>query len=117
MSDSDLNINCWILGNSSDEVFSVKISRGENVDALKVAINLREGNTLPAKSLILYKVSIPYSPQLAEDAAALGPNRLKLKPLDVLSEVFANELDRKHVHVIVEIPFGTWVYIVLSSLR
>jgi Crinkler effector protein N-terminal domain len=120
MSDSHLSINCWILGHGYEEVFSVEISEDKNVDALRQAIKTESQNTLSAidaVSLILYKVSIPYSPQLAEHAAALGVNKLRLMPLDKLSKVFENGLVDAHVHVIVEIPSGAWVYVVLSSLR
>jgi ferredoxin-fold anticodon binding domain-containing protein len=72
---------------------------------------------IDADSLILHKVSILYTPQLAEHAAALELNELQLGTLDDLSEVSANGLLHKHVHVVVEIPNGAWVYVVLSSLR
>ena len=122
MSDSDpnLKINCWTLGDRCEHVFSVQISRNKNVDALKGAIKAKKHPSLKdidANTLILYKVSILYSPELAEHATALELNELKLHPLDILSEVFADGLLRKHVHVVVEIPSGAWVYIVLSSLR
>ena len=65
---------------------------------------------IDADDLILYKVSISFSPQLAEHAAALGLN--ELLPLDELSGVFANGLLDAHVHVVVEIPSGAWVYVV-----
>ena len=122
MSDSDpnLNINCWILGDKYENVLPVQISRNENVAALKRAIKaechslLKDIDTF---TLILYKVSIQYTPQLAGHATALELNELKINALDELSEVFANGLLRKHVHVVVEIPSGAWVYVVLSSLR
>jgi len=119
MSDFDLAINCWILGHEYDP-FQVKISRNENVIALKLAIKTTNQNTLKnidAQSLVLYKISIPYAPQFAEQAAALELNELRLSPLGKLSEVFADELHDTHVHVVVVIPSRVWVYVVLSSLR
>ena len=122
MSDSgpNLKFNCWILGDENDNIFQVVISRDESVPALKDAIKAKKHNLLKdidADSLILYKVSIVHSPELAEHVTALELNELKLRPLDELSEVFADGLLRKHVHVVVEIPSGARVYIVLSSLR
>lgn len=68
---------------------------------------------IDADDLILYKVSISFSPQLAEHAAALGLN--ELLPLDELSGVFANGLLDAHVHVVVEMVRGYTSY--LSSLH
>jgi disulfide oxidoreductase YuzD len=122
MSDSDLAINCWILGDEYECVSSVKVPRNKDVYDLKKAIKAKMKNRLKdtdAGALDLYNVSIPYSPQLAEHAAALDMDKLKLDPLDTLSEVFANGLVPKHVNVVVEVPqaSGAWVYVVVSSLR
>src|SRR5258708_2836454 len=66
LSDSDLAINCWILGHKYDPL-QVKISRNENVIALKLAIKTTYQNILKnidAQSLVLYKVSILYTSNL-----------------------------------------------------
>ena len=122
MSDSDpnLKINCWTLGDRCEHVFSVQISRNKNVDALKDAIKAKKHNLLKdidASDLILYKVSILCSPELAEHATALKLNELMLNPVHRLSKVFADRLLRDHVHVAVELSSGAWVYVVLSLLR
>ena len=70
-----------------------------------------------AESLVLYKASIPYTPQLAEHAAAVELNGLRLDPFGKLSEVFTDELHDTHVHVVVGICSRAWVYVILSSLR
>jgi crinkler effector protein len=120
MSDSDITIICWFLGDLYEHVFGVEISRNETVATLKDAIKAENQNTLndiDADCLILYKVSIPCTSQLAEHATALELDKLELNSLDELSEIFANGLLPKHVHVVIEIPSGAWVYVVLSSLR
>jgi Crinkler effector protein N-terminal domain len=123
MSGSDLTINYWILGDEYERTYSVEIPSNKNVNALKEAIKAKGLITLKdteAPALILCNVSIPYSSQLAEHAAALDLDKLKLNPLDKLSKVFANGLlDDTHVHVVVKIPqaSGAWVYVGLSSLR
>ena len=74
MSDSDLTILCWILGDQYEHIFGVEISRNKIVHALKYAIKAENPNTLKgidARSLTLYSVAIP-STQLAEHAAALS---------------------------------------------
>ena len=97
-------------------VFLVEISRDKFVYNLKEAIKVEASlKDIDAKSLILYQVSIECTPQIAEHVAALELNE-QLPPWERLSVVFANELLDKHVHVVVEIPSGAWVYVSLSSL-
>jgi Crinkler effector protein N-terminal domain len=102
----NLTTNYWILGDEYKHVFSVEISRNKSVYALKKATKANNPNTLKdtdACTLILYDVSIPYSPQLTELAAALELDELKLNALDTLSEAFANGLVPKYVNVVVEV--------------
>ena len=106
MPDSNLAINCWVLGDDYKQVFMVKISRDDNVDRLREAIKTKCQFSHPSNSFILYKVSILYTSQLAEDAAALDLNDLELNPLHKLSQVFANSLPDANIHVIVRIPSG-----------
>jgi hypothetical protein len=113
-----LTINCWIVGDNYMAAFPVEISRNKLIAHLKEAIKVERPallNDIDAPDLILYKVSINFTPQLAEHVAALELNE-QLLPFDELSEVFANGLPRKHVHVVVETPSGAWVYVGLSSL-
>ena len=121
MSDSDIiTINCWIRGDEYMRVFDVEISRSKSVHALRVAIKAQMPNTLKDIEpflLILYKISIPCTPQLPERVTALELDRLKLNPLLKLSKVFEDGLLDEHVHVVVEIPSGAWVYVVLSPLH
>jgi Crinkler effector protein N-terminal domain len=119
-SDPNLTIYCWVLDDDYDNVFKVEISRNKNVIDLKESIKAEIYNLLKdidAATLILYKVSIQHTPQLAEHVSALELADLRLHSFDDLSEVFANGLPRKHVHLVVEIPSGAWLYVVLSSLR
>ena len=56
-----LNLNCWVLGDDPERVFSVKIAKSETVDALKDAIKEKKQNAfvnLDADSLDLWKVSM-----------------------------------------------------------
>jgi hypothetical protein len=98
------------------------MSKDETVTALKDAIKARRSNLkdMAADYLILYKVSIPISSfisQLAEQATLELEEPKALFGGDELSEVFANGLLRKHVHVVVQIPSGAWVCVGLPSLR
>jgi len=56
-----LNLNCWVLGDDPQRVFSVKIAKSETVDALKKAImedpsNEGDFDGIGAKYLDLWKV-------------------------------------------------------------
>ena len=110
MSDTDiLTINCWIQGDRYSCAFQVKIPRNESVDALRVAIKATNPKMkdINAHSLILYKVSIPFSPELAQDVARLGLDGLGLdNPFSKLSVAFDNELLDGYVHVVVQLPLG-----------
>jgi hypothetical protein len=105
--DPNLALHCWILGDPHREAFEVRIPRNENVHGLKCAIKTQsnELTNLPAKSLILYEVSIPYGPGLADDVNALQPNERELDhPFRILSAIFPNDLPADHVHVVVKTP-------------
>ena len=68
MSDSDpLSINCWILGDHYEHVFTVEISRNKNVNRLKDAIKVENHpslNDIDADTLILYKSPSNIPPNL-----------------------------------------------------
>jgi hypothetical protein len=58
-----LNLNCWVLGDDPQRVFSVKVAKSETVGALKEAIkespsSKGDFNDIDAKYLDLWKVSI-----------------------------------------------------------
>jgi hypothetical protein len=119
MQDDDLTIMFFILGDGYDQIEEVTISRNKSVPALKHAVKATYENRLKnvdAAYLVLYKASIPISPRLPELATELAANEPRLDPSGILSEVFADELPRAHVHLVVEIPSRAWVYVVLSSL-
>jgi hypothetical protein len=55
-----LCLNCWVLGDDPQRVFSVKIAKSETIDALKKAVKEEKKNAffnLDADSLDLWKVS------------------------------------------------------------
>ena len=56
-----LNLNCWVLGDDPQRIFSLKIAKSETVDALKKAImddpsNEGDFDGIGAKYLDLWKV-------------------------------------------------------------
>jgi hypothetical protein len=57
-----LELNCWVLGDDPDHVFTVKITGTENVSALKEEIKNKKRpvfDHIPADSLKLWKVGDP----------------------------------------------------------
>lgn len=59
MSDSDkIKLWCWVLGDTSDRVFSVLIERSASIEDLKEAIQRRKSSfkDIIADSLDVYKV-------------------------------------------------------------
>ena len=104
-----IELNCWVLGDGSSDVFPVEIAENKTVGTLKDKImekNPDLGNC-PARHLTLWKVSVPCTRQLAEKVAELKLNgREPLSAVEVVSEVFNEELVRKNVHIVVRAPTG-----------
>jgi Crinkler effector protein N-terminal domain len=105
---SDLQLNCWVFGDETQNVFPVKVPKTETVGHLKKAI--KEENPdfgeIAARSLVLWKVSILANRSLKEEVTKLDlDNTEPLAPLNGLLEVFSiHELNRKRVHVVVRSP-------------
>lgn len=101
-----LTLNCWVRGSDVENVFEVKISRADNVTALKEAIKNKIPVTfrdVDAVFLPLYKprdpVPRPYRESLGE--FNLSEHSELLKTDDDLSEVFPAPPPKRHIHVIV----------------
>ena len=120
MFDSDITICCWVLGDEYYEVFPVEIPGNKSVAHLKRAIKAENPTTMKdidAKKLILYAVSVPHTPQLAQRVAELRLDGLGLNShLGTLSEAFDDGLLDGHVHVVIKTP-GVWAYNHLSTLH
>ena len=59
---SMLSLNCWVVGDSRDEIFTVKIHKTKNVSILKDIIkekNIDLFNNFDSKQLRLWKVCLP----------------------------------------------------------
>jgi len=105
-----LDLNCWVLGDSRTCVFPIKISKSETVGALKDAIKDKNKpifDHIPANALVLWKVSIPADSELDQNLVNLHlVDKNSLSPVDELSEVFAEPLVRKNLHIIVRSPLA-----------
>ena len=122
---SDLELNCYVLGDEAQNVFPVKISKRENVGTLKDKIKDKNpdfGN-IPARSLVLWKVResdgsrschLTCSPEgishTVNRSLKAKVNELdlieeeSLLPVEELSELFSDIPARHALHIIVRAP-------------
>ena len=103
-----LELNCWVLGDSSDRIFYVQIANDKSVATLKDAIKeecQRQFHHVAANTLVLWKVSISDIHNLPEKVSDIqGVKEGPLLPLDTLSEVFSDEPKDEHIHIMVMPP-------------
>ena len=107
---STLSINCFLLGDDSSKVFTVKILETENVSILKRLIKEVHPHRLGrvgAPGLVAWKpmMSLPVdtiTPELTVDDVEAQ----KLDPLNKISSIFSKALVDEHVHILVQAPPG-----------
>jgi hypothetical protein len=106
-----LQLNCWILGDHPDRVFSVNIaSPGPCQGAtLKKAIKEQKHasvfNDIDADDLILWKVK----PDLKEDfdlEAIWISGVVKIAEMLESSEAFTGGVEKRKLHIIIQFPCG-----------
>src|SRR5260370_21634590 len=96
-----LSLNCCILDDKRNMVFTVKIPRTDNVSILKDEIKKKNPhllNDVNAKDLDLFRVSLPVNDKLEESARAKP-----LNPLDRLSNLF-DVIEDTHFQIVVHTP-------------
>ncbi|KAF8323654.1 hypothetical protein F5887DRAFT_903271 [Amanita rubescens] len=113
-----LQLNCYVKGEPFKQAFEVKIGNDESVAALKGAIKAERAQTfsnVDAASIVLWNISIPYNPTLADnvDKLHLDDDGLpqvsdqyiqSLSPLRKLSDIFSKPPIEEHVHIIIKPP-------------
>ena len=107
-----LKIYCLVNGESSSEAFPVNVDASDTIGDLKELILPKITDTLKAKDLTLWRVSIPVDDLDAligslEDKKKLLdslPNKTELKPTDDICEVFKEAPPKKTIHIIVQPP-------------
>src|SRR5262245_39009292 len=121
-----LQLNCWVLGDDANKVFYVEIANDRPVSALKKAIKYENSESfqgIDARSLILWKVSIPDDDDRDARLKRFRPKRdaqngvyCLSKPMKRLHEVFGDPTD-DHLHVIVVPPVAgeRWSFFLCSS--
>jgi hypothetical protein len=107
--DRQLCLNCWVLGDEVNRVFSVDISGTKNVSALKDAISERNPDLGPARTLELWKVSasITIDRNLEEHVLEIDiEHREPLSPVAKLFGAFPDPLVDKDLHVVIRAASG-----------
>ena len=97
-----LSLNCFVLGETRHDIFTVEINAAKNVSTLKEFIKKKNKHAfqhIDAKTLMLWKVFMPYSDinALAEPLASEA-----LIPVKKLSEIFPNHEVGENIDVIIK---------------
>ncbi|KAG5651228.1 hypothetical protein H0H81_009377 [Sphagnurus paluster] len=106
-----LSLLCYVLGDPSQSIFEVKITAEETVGDLKKAIKekkKRAFDDIDAKSLVLWRVSVPCSQSIKHDVEELNfADKKSLQPYEILSDVFPDPLEKRTVHIAITRPVVT----------
>jgi Crinkler effector protein N-terminal domain len=106
----ELRLNCLVLGDDSDRVFSVEIDNNKNVSMLREAIKDKTKpafDSTAANRLDLWKVSIKIDDNLPEKLSG-RPREKALHPTEILSDLFPNGTPAVNtLHIVVDAPPGT----------
>ncbi|KAG1853979.1 hypothetical protein F4604DRAFT_1524310, partial [Suillus subluteus] len=94
---------CWVRGTNINQHFSVKISRSETVDALKMLLKKSQDINVPTSGLRLYQpmqpVAEPYDKNL--HGVILSELGAPLPASRKLSRLFTAAPPEEHIHIIV----------------
>jgi len=102
----EFRLNCWVLGDDPDDVFTAKVQSEETVGHLKDVIMSKNPRFygFPASSLALWKVDFPIDLTLRQRLSNVNlVDEEVLFPLE-LSEVFTDPPLRDNLHIIVRSP-------------
>ena len=100
---TDFLLNCFVLGDDEDKVFTVEIARDKNVSILKDEIKKKNPHTLDkvdAKDLDLWKVCLPI-----DDPASKRPrDECPLKVNKRMFSLWESEPSDDDLHILVRAP-------------
>ncbi|CAB4427751.1 unnamed protein product [Rhizophagus irregularis] len=101
-----ITLFCLVKGNTSENAFSVKISRDEPISELKDAIKAKKQNDfagIDADRLKLWKVTIP-GDQDDQLRNLILQDSDELLAIRKISKYFPDSPPEEHIHVIVKLP-------------
>ena len=99
-----LSLNCLLLRDDPDRMFTVEIPKNKNVSILKDLIKEKNPSSLgnvDVKNIDLWQVSVLVDDLHSKKPSTAGP---KLRSDKLLSDVFPSELVINHVHVVARPP-------------
>jgi hypothetical protein len=99
-----LSLNCFIIGDTQNQMFTVEVLTGKNVSILKDEIKKKNPHALDrvdAKNLELWEVSFPIDGLVSKQPPTLGPS---LRPHRLLSDMLNSGLDVSHSHIVARLP-------------
>jgi len=102
----ELQLNCWVLGDEADNVFTAKMKSEETVGDLKDVIISKNPHFggIPAHLLTLWKVDLPIDLTLEQHLDNLDlVDKERLLHLRLL-EVFTDNPSHKRLHIVVRPP-------------
>ena len=117
--DPILKLNCFVQGEVANQVFSVRIANNNLIGALRDIIkdeNPESFHDIDAGSLVLYKISIPFSCFDESVIEVELEDKEALSPVDRLSKNFVVPPKDGNIHIIVHLPF-TSEYLWAPSCR
>jgi hypothetical protein len=97
-----------VLDDDTSHIFPIEITESKTVGALRKAIKDDKEHAfqhVDADALLLWKVSIPVNRSLHENLSKLDfADEGSLLPVKRLSEVFSDQLENEHLHIVVRAP-------------
>ena len=99
-----LSLNCFLLGDEPDRMFTVEIPKNKNVSILKDLIKEKKASRLDhidASDLDLWQVSFPIDDLPSKNPPTVEP---KLTSEKLLFDVFPSDLDTNRIHVVARVP-------------
>ena len=111
-----LSLNCLVLGDDLEKIFTVEIQETKNVSILKKVIkeeNAHRFANVDASDLCLFHVSIHLDDNV--DKSLKNAKLELLKPHLPLSEVLLR-VEKNHLHIVVKVPSnGELISVVLHG--
>jgi hypothetical protein len=103
-----IDLNCHILNENPRSIFSVRITQTDTVAFLSKLIKEQSMDALhdiPARDLVLWRVSLPVDDTLERSLESLIPDQQEiLLHGAVMSNMFKTPPSSEHIHIIVERP-------------
>ena len=119
MTATDFLLNCFVLGDDENKVFTVRIPRNDNVSILNDEIKKKKARLLchvDASDLDLWKVWLPLDDPASKQPQAEPPFRVNKR----LSSLWGDDPSDDDLHILVKAPSmskESWILISTDFFR